>query len=139
MCNQACNSTCFLAWLEAFARGFGSDLALMDLQIELLLVAPFAAPPPTLVGRDNRFLTGVFACTSLAFGWHVDKDARSVGWELTSSKASSESFDFCLHDPKDVEGIFGDRPNEAQVTSEYDFLWFMPFFLLEPLERALET
>lgn len=48
MCNQACNSTCFLAWLEAFARGFGSDLALVDLQIELLLVAPFAAPPPTV-------------------------------------------------------------------------------------------
>jgi hypothetical protein len=48
MCNQACNSTCFRAWLGAFARGFGSDLALLDRLIGFLLVVPFAAPPPTV-------------------------------------------------------------------------------------------
>uniref|UniRef100_A0A0A9CP23 Uncharacterized protein n=1 Tax=Arundo donax TaxID=35708 RepID=A0A0A9CP23_ARUDO len=131
ICSQACNSACSPAWLVASARAFRSGLALADRFIEFLRVGPFPASPPTLFGRDNRFLPGVFACTSLSFGLRTALEGTSVGWEQTSSKTSSETFIFCLDDPKEVEGrILAGRANEVQLTSEYDFLWFTPFFLL---------
>jgi hypothetical protein len=85
-------------------------------------------------------LAGAFTCTSLSCELRTALEPISVGWELTSSKTSSVTFAFCLDDPKDVDGnTFAGRANEVQLTSEYDFLWFTPFFLLRPGVFEVDT
>jgi hypothetical protein len=45
-----------------------------------------------------------------------------------------------LDDPKEVEGsILDDRPYEVKFISEYDFLWFAPFFLFGTLGGVFEA